>query len=955
MIKKTLAFVLLMAAGFFILYAATGGESLAGLGGPGHVRQVDVVEDEGVGILVPIEEEREAGDGVRVSYTGGGTIGEVTEVELPDGSVKQLDLYRLVFVDGRPRRDLGGIYELEDVTVTFYETKGTDEAPESVEAGVLRARLAYVELGLDEEGNRSVAMDRDIDLRDAVLVTGEEARVKNVKLTVERALVRSTATKLLLRTATEDQPFTLEIQAADGPATLSGRGLNAEFPMNEGETEASSANVTVSSEALFVHTGRAGESRLSADGPLTYVEDPKTGVAVISAVGHVRVQGAGAGLTEASDDAAAEPLVATGDRLRATLLRSKAKSASGKPQIAWRTMHLIGTEATPAGIHGRGLNLTCQAVDVTPNLEGEPWLFTASGQPVLDYEVDGRTMRFEAAERIHLVRLTPYFEPLLRGRGWSSWNVGPYVGDLFIFEGRSSLVLPHQDSELVLRADRGLRVLRGVEGTELMTVVGLGAIELETRGQEDPLSVSGNDGFRLFSDHTGQTLQLGPLTADRHHRFSLATAELEAEGSGSFRLFRPTSADQPGEIRLESPDSDIELTIPGTQGSLRQVATLTAAFDTGALRSFDALGEACRLVWRGDEGEVDGIAQHIYSTSANTWFLDGTPAVVVHDKGTFEGEHIKIIRLSADSTILEATGHAHLLASQLPGSAEKQAGRLDLAADRIVYLPFLAPPLAGLIPGWPPVPRFLLEIPSSAERPHLVARGKVVVEHLDLDDQPLSHAEGNDLVLELGDEPAGRLLGAPAVVTRRDSAGQDIRAEAPVVVLAGGSQELSLRPLGEERTQIVIGNRQGPLASFGSPDGSTHMLCDGAIDVDDAKIGFNGPTRITSLGPDGEPEADGFHVAAGRMHMGRDPETGEIVSVHMTDGSDLRWRGIEVDARDVSLDLVRHMGIVVDQDGAASVRLPNGSRGRFSRFEFNYLTYESTAWHSQLKGDRTAK
>lgn len=956
MIKKALAFVLLMGTGFLILYAETGGESLAGLGGPGHVGQTETNEEEGTGILVPLEKEQEAGDGLMVSYTGPGKLTESTEVVLPDGSVRRLELYRLHFTDSRPRRDLGGIYELEGVRVEFFETKGPPEQPVAVKAGELTARLAYVELGMDEEGNRSVAMDRDLDLREAVLVTGEEARVKNIELTIERALVRSTDEKLFVRTATDEQPFALEILAADGPATLTGRGLNAEFPMSENKsvTTGEAAAITVSHDAVFVHRGKAGESRLTADGPLSYVEDPTTGVAVISAVGHVRVQGAGAQLTKTADSETTQPLVATGDRLRATLLRSKTKDASGKPQIAWRTMHLMGSDTEPAGIHGRGLDLKCAAVDVTPNLEGEPWLFTARGKPVLDYEVDGRTMKFEAAERIHLARLSPYFAPWLRNRGWSSWSVSPHVGELFIFEGRSSLVLPHKETTLTLKARDGLRVLRGIEETELITVRGLGPIELETAGKGDPLSVTGNNGFRLHVDERGQTLRLGPAEIDPNHQFTLQTAELQAKGSGSFRLFRPTAADQPGDIRLQSPRSNIELTIPGTDGSLRQVATLTAGFDAGAVRSFDARGEKCRLVWRGKEGAIDGTAVRIHSTSPNTWILEGAPAVVKHDKGTFEGRQIKIVRLSQEDTVLEATGDARLKIDEIPGAKKgAPATRLDLSAERIVYLPFIAPRTAIQVGGWPALPRSLWAIPSSAHRAHLVARRGVVVEHLDPDDKPISHAEGDDLVLELGDVPTGRLTGAPAVVTRRDETGQDVRAAAPVILLAGDGQSLSLRPQGDQRARITIGNRQGPLASFGRAGGSTRVVCDGPVDVEKDAIWFRGPVEVTSLGPEGEIEPDGFQVKSGRMHMGRSADTGEIVSVHTTHGSDLRWRGIEIQARQVSLDLVRHLGTVVDNESGASVQLPNGSRGRFSRVEFNYLTYESTAWHSQLKGDQT--
>lgn len=950
MIKKLVAVVLLMGAGFTVLYLATGGESLASFGAGETVGQEPETGAPGIRVPIGDEQEGETGENLTVSYRGELEINELREITLSDGSHRHIELYKLHSNNSFPRND--GTWELQDVTVRFYETRGTPEEPIAVEAGVLRAQLAYVEIGKDNEGNRSVAMDKDIVLDRAVLVTGEHARIKNLSMTMERALVRSTESALFVRTADDNMPFEIEIAAADGPATLSGRGLTAEFPVSEEPGQPRPMIIEVTRDPVLIHRGAHGDSRLAADGPLTYRENADTGIAHISAEGHVQIDSAGALVTSGSSAGAeAQSLIASGDRLRATLRRSPATTGSGSPRVAWRSMHLVGSAETPAGLVGRGMVLTCDAVDVTPNIEGEPWLFTASGKPRLEHEENGRTMRFAAAERIHLVRIAPHLSPWLRGRGWSRWTASPQLGELLIFEGASSLELPHGEDLLTLHAQDGLRVLRGLEGTGQMTVLGLGEVQLDSDGTEDRLHLTGSDGFLLHVDVDGQTLRLGPRTTNPHHRFELATADMTARGSGAFTLVRPAATDQPGEITLSSPNSDIELTIPGTEGRLGQVATLTAAFGQGQMRQFDARGTACRLLWQGEQGQIDGTAVRIHSETAETWILRGSPAVVVSDRGTFEGAHIRIVQLTEKDTLLEATGQARLRAKDfgLVGAPAESDGQVDLTADRILYLPFAAPAAAATQLVWP-------EQPTSLLTPHLLAWRDVVVQHLDAKGHPVNHARGETLVVEIGDAPTGQLRGSPAVVTRRDPAGQSVVAIAPVVTFAGsGGQDLSLIPTDGGQTEITIGNRRGPLATLGQTEGTTRIVCTGPIDVAEDQVLFGGPVTVTSLGPDGEDEPDGFHAAAERMRMGRNPETGEFESIHTSNGTALRWRGIKLRGSEVSLDLVRHWCSLRDRDNRASLTLPSGYSGRCSRAEFNYLTYESKVWGIWMTEDRATK
>jgi len=228
------------------------------------------------------------------------------------------------------------------------------------------------------------------------------------------------------------------------------------------------------------------------------------------------------------------------------------------------------------------------------------------------------------------------------------------------------------------------------------------------------------------------------------------------------------------------------------------------------------------------------------------------------------------------------------------------------------------------------------------------------VNHLDEDDQPRSHGRGDLLVLELLHQPTGRLLGAPASVTRRDAANQTVLGEAPEILFGNGGERIRLRsPTGVVR--FVLGNRKGALAMFGTESGSTVMTCNGIVDADDREIRFGGWVEVRSLLADGSEDVGGFHLDAERMRMKRNPETGEVERVFATTGARLRWRRIVAVAEDMTVDLLTNTCTIVDHLAAAQVRMPTGLWASCRRAEFNYLTYDAKAWHTLVAADRTRK
>ena len=506
-----------------------------------------------------------------------------------------------------------------------------------------------------------------------------------------------------------------------------------------------------------------------------------------------------------------------------------------------------------------------------PNLEGQPWLFAANGEPRLSHTIDGREMQFEAAERIHLVRLGEHLDPWLPGNTWTR-KLAPGATQLLIFHGASSLTLPHEDSTLTVRADQGLRVLRGESAEDPFTVLGRGKVALTSDGGASPLALNGNQGFLLHVDAGSQKLRLGPADATAAHRFKVQTEQLEVAGSGSCRMLRPANPARPGRIVMTSPSDDLDLVMRDTAGALHRVGTLDATFDATGLLNFDATGKACQLDWQGERDVLAGQAKHIWSNDPTTFFLEGVegaPAVLDSQRGgTLTGEHIRIVRLFGEEVLLDARRGAHLVADQLQARDGKSLeGGLDLFADRILYLPFLRPGIAEL--GWPHAGIPLLPRPSSTA-PHLVARGRVIVHQLSEAGDSISKAHGDSLVLELSGEPIGRLEGHPAILTRRDSAGQTITGEAARIVFAAESERLLLEPEGQ-RVRFLVGNRQGDLAQFGDSDGATLVLCDGPVEADGRTIWFRGWVDARSVDAAGVVEPRGFQLQTTGMKMVRDP------------------------------------------------------------------------------------
>ncbi|MEM7203804.1 MAG: hypothetical protein AAF628_26310 [Planctomycetota bacterium] len=950
MIKKALLFILLVSIGFSGVYYATGGGEIARFGEDARLEartgQDSTPRDRGV--VIPQGDGSELGEHLKVTMTGSFELRQTRDVPLPDGGIRAVPVYELRAEKNEPLPD--GRQELTGVTVVFYEADRT-LGSQVVEAGTLRADRAEISVGLDERGQRSVATDKDVVLHNAVLTTTANGRIKNLRLELTQALVRATDRAISLRTATDDQEFSLRIRE-EQELSLTGRGLRARFPLavaDAGEPDPTDRiSIQVSSAAELVHGSARGPATLRSDGPLSYIENPSSGLARVAARRRVSVT---AQLPESGEASAASALTARGDRLEATLQRGRESSRQGsQPRARWRSILLTGA---PATLEMADLEVDCESLHVAPNLSGTPWLVTASGNPRVAYEVDGETMRLQTSGRAHVVYVRERVRAWLRPMGIRGSDFPRQAHWLLTLNGRSTVALEREDAAFDLAAEEGLRILRDAQNL-VTSVIGRGAVDITAQQAGEPTVITGSDGFLLQHGPQGQTLFLGPRQPDPAHRFTVRSRDLLCEGSGACRWFQPADPEAPGELTLDSPAADLSLSLKGREGRLRQVAQLTARFVGEAVDRFEARGAECLLDATADDQAISGAAEHIVGTAA--WMrLSGWPARVVSSgSGMLEGHTVEITRLGGDAVALAAEGNAALCVTEAAGG--DQLGQdVELTAERIAVLPFLAPPAAvGLQTSWAPV---LLAGLQPLSRRHLFAWGQVHARLVEAGAPP-SEASGETMVL-WGDEGAAAavLRGAPATFLRRDEGAQDIAGEAPVIRLArteGRGEWVKLCRTADGLPSITMRHHEGSGSRLGAPGGSSRLECDGDLGLEPLMIVPDGPVTIVSLTAAGVIDPAGLQMQAGSMRARRAATDGQLTEIEAWGGAELDWGSIESAADRLHVDLLTETCRIVDANGTAWVQLP-GVRIVCAIAEFNYRTYESAAWHTLITGEQSTR
>jgi hypothetical protein len=928
-IRKLAAFLVLLVAGFVILHFAIGGESFGGIGQLTRTqppRRPDELRD---GVVVPAGGDGKSAIGeLVVEFRGELDLPNRRPVALPGGGSVELLSHHLKARDSRPLGN--GMQRLDDVTVEFYETGGTRAAPAAVHAGTLRAGTAFVTVARDAKGRPSVQQDRDMDLRDVVLTTPAGARVAGARLTVARALARSTEDGLAVRTDDPGEPFQLDVAGAD-PLHLTGRGLEATFPQARGGERAATgtARVAVASDPELRQTRGGRTTTLRARGPLVYREDLGSGVAFVTARDDVAIDGLAAG---------GAPATARGDRVAATLVRARreagASQAAAPPAASWRAIHLRGA---PARLVGEREELTCAELDVAPNVRGQPWLFTASGAPRLESRAaDGTPTTFTAERCIRLVRLRPLLEP---GAALGGFGAAGFAGQdqLVLFEGASQV----RSGELEASASDGLRILRGEQADAGATIRGQGSITI--RG-EDGLAVTGTDGFLLHRAAGAETMRIGPRTATTAHRFTVRQQDLDVHGGGLVRLERTAGGAGRARIVIDSPAGDAVLA--RERGTLRSVRRLDAEVAGRQLVRFDATGAPCGIELPASDGVVSGQAHRVESSAPRHVTLHGGGPGAAASLAGARGEQVRGDRIDVHqrgaTALVVARGDSRITVRQPVAGGVRE---VELRADDCRLLPDLLEPWARQwwLAAYPPELRAVLAAPLAGN--HLLARGHVHVVHRD-PAGPQLQARGDWLFSRL--EPAaGVVRGAPAQVERTGPGRESLTAIAARLRFHTGhdGEHLTLvREPGRDPELRLSGVRQLPGSD---PDDRFHVLCQGDVEVLPDKVIGKGPVTGRTHGPDGVLDPGGMALDAGGLWLVREPSTGDVREIMAGLGADLRLRQVRARGEQLTLDLAHSVVMIDDRSGNGRIDGPLGA-WRGVRVQYNFVTMEVSAWASGL-------
>lgn len=922
MIRKFAAFVVLVTLGYLGLDLAIGGDRLLPQQRPAEAEGKSGGPASTEGVLVGGERDEGMRKGMRVRVEGELVVHSYKEVPLPDGGVRRLRRYTIRAADSRPVAG-GGAQRLENVTVTFFAHKGEFEDARAVRTGTLTADSAIVEVGIDERGRRSIHEDKEIDLRNVVLRTNEQARVRRLDLRVGQVLMLRTPHALHLHTRDAEEPFTLTVRDR-GTLEMSGRGLEAVIGQ-EGPGDAADGRarmdllVNREPEIVFLQDGM--QTTIRAAGELFFSEDRHTGRAAIRVRRRVVARGALVG-----GSAAASPTEARGAALTASLLRNETSAV-------WEHVLLEGSPAR-LSVPAQGLELTCRSIHVLPGIGGRPFSITAVGEPALRVAAgDGSRIELRSPTRLHLLRPGAQLGPALEVFGGGASRRIP---EFLLAEG----IAVATAGDALLRADGGMLLVR-LPGSPAFTLLGRGAGEVRTEG----LVAHTSGGLRLLRSPSGERLELGAQDAEASFSVERSAGAEGVRLGGHGTCLLVTSADNARtSVSISSPLGDLWLRRPGDGAELTGADSLRAKLggERRGLENFTASGSPCRLRTDLAEGPVTAEADRVSSTDAEVWLLEGEPALVRHPRGELRARAIRILP-AGRRAMLRATGSAALRAD--PGPSAREGAEIRVSADLVEVVPFTVPrealePFLGFVG---PVPAGLIR--RAGARGYLLARGQVT---LDATTQREISGQGENLVMD--DQGAGGILrGGPAMLVEREQ-GQRIEGRATAIRFRRGPRGEILRLVAdpEHAPSILIEGTGGSFARLGSGRQRVLLRSRATIGVSPAAISMTGGVEVVSVDASGAPHPGGLSLSAERLRMERDLRQGEVSVVRAGGDAKLRFSGLSAQARSLVLDLVHHSCVAADPAGAV-IRLPHGVVYRGPRVEVDYVTLEWLAWNGRVE------
>ncbi len=966
--KKLLAFVLLLVAGFALVIWLAGDAptpSAPTLGGAadGKPKPTQAPQQPG-GVSV------QQGP-IGATFTQSGPLDVVRWRAVPetDGRVRKEEVFVLQAADSRPLGE--GRQQLDGVTVKLFDGPA--------HAATLRAQQAFVALQPDATGKPSVDEGKDIDLRGVVVDAEPGSRLRGFHLEMGAARVRIEDGAVTL--LAPDDEAVLARLAGDRPLTLRGFGLRASLP-RDAKGRLLRADVVVPREPIAELEGTTVKAR----GALRFVDDAEQGAAELTLQDAVELTSDRAGIAApGAKTAGPKGLTVRGDRFVGWLLRHE---DGGRQQLAWRRLELTGAPATVTLPGGR---LTTPRLTAQPNAYGDlAWLTAHGGESRIEQTEPRRGRAADdlmvgvSEKRIHFAEPRAVASAHLRSFGFPRWTMRPLEQlQAVVVEGRATV----QDKTSLCTAQDGARLYRR-DGSDAGLVRGLGPARVERRGVGGrDLVATCSDGFTLSGRDGVQRAQIGPAAPDgfeatgpwTRNAFTLRHGDAEAAGNGVATI------EQRGDdvvVEAAAPDASITATMPADGVTLRRVHRLFARLVANRPVVFDAAGWPVDVaIARGDDRIAARAPRLLQIGPASLRLLPVDPATPFHWIGLPAADRTPTLRRAATGKdgaaqdlevrgpsidVHHAGGRAAIVdavrvGDELPtvhARVRQRAGEepttLACTATRLRLLPFTTPPafrerLLGDAAGGA-LGRALFRGVGS---PWLVVDG---VRDFQLDDPRQGHVEGKGarLLVSQGGRAAVFVgdpdAGAPAQVTRVHEGRTTTLRGARVRVVDAADVELDAFGAFPGREQFLAptltlheAKRTGLLAHM-------QAVCQGDIAVRGDEVGFGGPVAARGLLPDGALDPRGLGLDARTLRLLRSAETGEIVRATAGDVT-LDWT--EVQARCASLDLdLRWSRVVAADPRDAVVTMRDGRELRSPRIEVNYETRAShVSYPSPFKSD----
>ncbi len=462
--KYFLRFLLVLALGLAVLWAALGKESIF------PAKEKSGAELPIQGPHVPAIRVDQGSGAVSMAPRGKLDIRSSRARKLPGGGIVQILRYRLQSRNAQPNPD--GTYTLHKARLTIYRASRPP-----LPAAVLDAARMTISMVTGREGIRPME-NQEMVLEKVTLRTGRAFQGAELTLRTEKLLVRTAPGETTFRTPTTTTPYTLKGKIGGGDLDMAGLGLEGTLPpADDGRNREKAPGKTGSFQLLgrsanrgtWSRGGTGDTVRFSCAGPFRLGRGGETQVFTASLHEKVRVE-RGEGPERTSLSASS---------LEAELLPEKG-TGEGKASAKARRILAVGGPVELSSPRGR---FRARRMEAFFRRDGSFLSLKAEGKPsVTEKRPDGNSFSASCPGPLTFVSLEGSAVPLGPFLSFPGVRAG-LPGSLVTLSGPSRISLSTGKGPGVLKSASGLRILLS-RGREILSLAGFGTTSLEAPGLE---------------------------------------------------------------------------------------------------------------------------------------------------------------------------------------------------------------------------------------------------------------------------------------------------------------------------------------------------------------------------------------------------------------------------------------------------------------------------------------